>query len=241
VSGWATPGRSSLLAATLARVEDFLLAPAEARDRGASSRATSGQPPVVTVVPLAPRCGGTTVARGLAATFAERHAPGAAIVCGPSSSVALALQTGDATRLARAVDGYLDVPHRVTGRLCLVEVDARMARAAAVRTESALVIEVPHGCDASEAAALADVTVLVAAPRTEPSLVAVVGASLARTGPEPIVVAGRPGEEPGMAAEAAVALPDARLASRIALAGREPPGPLGTALSDLADRCEAAS
>jgi hypothetical protein len=35
-------------------------------------------------------------------------------------------------------------------------------------------------------------------------------------------------------------MPDSRLASRIALAGREPPGVLGAAIADLADRCEEA-
>ncbi len=61
---------------------------------------------------------------------------------------------------------FVDGPQRVSGRLCLVEADARIARAAALRNQAALVIEVPHGDDASEAAALADVTVLVAAAAT---------------------------------------------------------------------------
>jgi hypothetical protein len=103
------------------------------------------------------------------------------------------------------------------------------------------VVEVPHGNDASEAAALADVTVLVAAGDTEPSLAAVVGASLARTGPEPIVVTSRPGPDDDRPDSGVIELPDARLASRIALAGREPPGALGAALAELADRCEAAA
>jgi hypothetical protein len=224
------------LATTLARVEQFLLEPVD-RTHDVSV-APAVQPPVVTVVPLAPRCGGTTVARGLAATFAERAPLGAAIVCGPSGSVALALQTSSATSLARAVGEFADAPHRASGRLCLVEGDARIARAAALRNDAALVIEVPHGEDASEAAALADVTVLVAAPDTEAPLAAVVGASLARSGPEPILVVGRPGEGTAPPDTAAITLPDARLASRIALAGREPPGALGAAMAELADRCE---
>jgi hypothetical protein len=69
----------------------------------------------------------------------------------------------------------------------------------------------------------------------------VVGASLARTGPEPILVHSRPGEDRARQDPAAIALPDARLASRIALAGREPPGALGTALAELADRCQEAA
>jgi hypothetical protein len=235
MSGWATPRRAGVLATTLARVEDFLLEPADRVDH--EPPAPPAQPPIVTVVPLAPRCGATTVARGLAATFATRGTLDAAIVCGPTSSVAFAIQTGGAARLARSVGDFVDAPYRVSGRLCLVEGDARIARAAALRSQAPLVIDVPHGADASEAAALADITVLVAAAETEPALASVVGASLARSGPAPIVVIGRPGEEEP-AAPAAVELPESRLGSRIALAGREPPGALGAAVAELADRCE---
>ena len=241
MSGWATPRRASLVATTLARVEGFLLEPAERPAPDLQPPVPPAQPPVVAVVPLAPRCGGTTVARGLAATYAARGALDAAIVCGPTSSVALALQTSGAARLARAVGDFADAPYRASGRLCLVDADARIARAAALRNDATLVIEVPHGSDASEAAALADVTVLMAAADTEPSLAAVVGASLARSGPDPILVAGRPGEGDPLCDGAVLALPDARLASRIALAGREPPGALGAVLAELADRCEAAA
>ena len=237
MSGFAAPRRGGFVAATLARVEEWLLDPVDAPDVAGTNEPLD--PPVVAVVPLAPGCGGTTVARGLAATFAARTALGAAIVCGPSGSVALALSTSGAGRLARAVEDFVDGPRRVSGRLCLVEADARIARAAALRNQATLVIEVPYGEDASEAAALADVTVLVAGPRTEPSLAAVVGASLARSGPDPIVVSGRPGEDDrAPLGEDTIDMPDARLASRIALAGREPPGALGIALAELADRCE---
>jgi hypothetical protein len=129
----------------------------------------------------------------------------------------------------------------VSGRLCLVEGDARIARAAALRNQAALVVEVPHGHDASEAAALADVTVLVAAGQTEPSLAVVVGASLARSGPDPILVTSRVTDEDPGPPSADLRMPDSRLASRIALAGREPPGALGLAIAELADRCEEAA
>jgi hypothetical protein len=52
-------------------------------------------------------------------------------------------------------------------------------------------------------------------------------------------VIGRPGEETP-ATPATVELPESRLGSRIALAGREPPGALGAAVAELADRCEEA-
>ena len=126
----------------------------------------------------------------------------------------------------------VDAPHRVSGRLCLVEGDARIARAAALRNQCALVIDVPHGADASEAASLADVTVLVAAGETEPALAAVVGASLVRdrAGAAARASAGRTRTSPWRPTRT-FELPDARLASRIALAGREPPGALGAAIA----------
>ena len=237
MSGLAAHRRGGLVATALTRVEEFLLDPVD-DEIAVSPAVPPAPPPIVAVVPLAPRCGGTTVARGLAATFAAREPLGAALVCGPSSSVALALSTSGAARLARAVADFVDAPQRVSGRLCLVESDPRIARAAALRNQAALVVEVPHGEDASEAAALADVTVLVAAGDTEPSLAAVIGASLARTGPEPILVTGRPGDDGRLADFDAIVCPDSRLASRIALAGREPPGALGAALAGLADRCQ---
>jgi hypothetical protein len=238
VSGFAAAGRGRSVATALARVEGWLFQPAERVDRDVSPPPAPAEPsPVVAVVALSPRCGATTVARGLAATFAARSSVGAALVCGPSASVALSLSTPSATRLGRSVGEWIDAPHRVSGRLCLVEGDARIARAAALRSECALVVDVPHGADASEPSALADVIVLVADGDTEPSLAAVVGAALARSGPEPVVVVSRPGEESRSRVDADFELPDARLASRIALAGREPPGSLGAALADLAERC----
>ena len=239
MSGWATAGRAGLVATALTRVEEFLLEPAETEAH--ERPAPSAPPPVVAVVALAPRCGSTTVARGLAATFAARSPLGAALVCGPTGSVALALSTPGATRLGRSVADWLEATHRVSGRLCLVDGDARIARAAALRNQCALVVDVPHGADASEPASVADVVVLVAGTETEPALAAVVGASLVRSGPEPLIVLARPGEESPAPGSVDFALPDARLASRIALAGREPPGALGAAVAELAERCAEAA
>jgi hypothetical protein len=238
VSGFAEPRGGRLLATALARVEEWLLDPAERAD-GASAQPAppASDPPIVAVVPLAARCGSTTVARALAATLAARSTLGAAIVAGPSGSVALSLSTPGATRLGRSVGDWIDAPHRVSGRLCLVDADARMARAAALRSQCALVIDVPHGADASEPAALADAIVLVAGADTEPALAAVVGAALAGAGPEPLVVVSRPDAESVWLGRADFELLDARLSSRIALAGREPPGVLGAAIAALAERC----
>ena len=235
MTGWAAAGRRGLVASALAKVEEFLLEPTEATAR--EPAATPAVPPVVAVVPLAPRSGGTTVARGLAATFAAQSTLGATIVCGPTGSVALSLSTPGATRLGRSVGDWTDAACRVSGRLCLVDSDARIARAAALRSQCPLVVDLPHGADASEGAAVADVVVLVAGPETEPALAAVVGAALVRSGPGPLIVLSRPLEDSPMAGSAHFELPDARLASRVALAGREPPGALGQAVASLAARC----
>ena len=235
MTGWAAAGRGGLVASALAKVEEFLLEPADDAAREAVSAAAV--PPFVAVVPLAPRCGGTTVARGVAATFAAQSALGATIVCGPTGSVALSLSTPGATRLGRSVGDWTEAPYRVSGRLCLVDSDARIARAAALRSQCPLVVDLPHGADASEATAVADVVVLVAGPETEPALAAVVGASLVRSGPGPLIALSRPLEDSPIAGIADFELPDARLASRVALAGREPPGALGAAIAGLAARC----
>jgi hypothetical protein len=239
MSGFTAARHGGMVATALARVEEWILDPAETLDAAPAPPASG--PPIVAVVPLAPRCGSTTVARGLAATFATRSTLGAAIVCGSSGSVALALSTPGATRLGRSVGDWIDAPHRVSGRLCLVEGDARIARAAALRSDCALVVDVRHGADASEPAALADIVVLVAGADTEPSLAAVVAAALVRSRPEPLLVVSRPNADSAEAAHADFELPDARLASRIALAGREPPGSLGAKLAELADRCAQAA
>jgi hypothetical protein len=240
MSGLAAARRRSLLANALAHVEDWLVESGDAPCT-ADSPPPPDAVPIVTVVALAPRCGGTTVARGLAAVLASRSTLGAALVSGATGSVAPALSTPGATRLGRSVDDWSDAPNRVSGRLCLIDGDARQARAAALRTRCALVIDVPYGVDASEPSALADQVVVVAAPATSPALAAVVGASLTRSGPSPLIVVNRADGDDAWAGRADHELPDTRVASRIAMAGREPPGALGAALGELADRCSEAA
>jgi hypothetical protein len=241
VTGVAARRGAGLVASALARAEEFLLDAPEESETQALAPEPALPPLVVAVVPLARGCGGTTVARGLAATLALRAAPGAALVCGPTGSVALSLGSPAAARLARAVGEQIDEAARVSGRLCLVDADPRIARAQALRREAPLVVDVSYGSDAGEATSLADAIVLVAGPETEPALAAVVGASLARSGPAPFVVVNRAEDEGPWAEHEALRLAEARLASRIALAGREPPGALGVALRDLADACAEAA
>jgi hypothetical protein len=228
-------GRAGFVAAALAHAERFLL---EAPERDNEWPAPSApRPPVVAVVALAPRCGTTTVARGLAAALAARAEARVGMVCGPCGGVSLAIATAPAARLSKAVADQIDVAARVSGRLCLIDCDPRIARAQALRNEVPLVIAVPTGWDPSESTSLADAIVLVAGGSTEPALATVVGASLARSGPEPLVVVSRPEEGTAWDDRPAWQLADSRLGSRIALAGREPPGSFGALLVELAERC----
>jgi hypothetical protein len=113
----------------------------------------------------------------------------------------------------------------------------RAALAGAVLYLAPLVLDVDDPQEAATAAALADRVLLVAGPRTEPALAPVVGESLARVGPEPVIVLNR--AEPGeatWAGRAHLELPDSRMGAQLALAGREPRGELGRAVSLLADR-----
>ena len=75
----------------------------------------------------------------------------------------------------------------------------------------------------------------------EPSLAAMVAESLARVGPQPLVVVNRAGpDHEGWRGVAALELPDARMGAHLALAGREPRGELGRVVGELADRCAGA-
>jgi hypothetical protein len=65
----------------------------------------------------------------------------------------------------------------------------------------------------------------------------VVAAWLARVGPEPAIAVNRASDNGPWAGRPVVSLPEARAGARIALAGREPPGALGTAIDELADWC----
>jgi hypothetical protein len=228
-------GRSGIVATALAHAERFLLDAPE-RDAARTSH-PAPRPPVVAVVALAPRCWTTTVARGVGAVLAARAETGVGLVCGPCGGVSLAIATAPAARLSKGIAEQVDAAPRVGGRRCLIDCDPRIARAQALRNEVPLVVDVPHGADPSEATALADAIVLVAAGSTEPALAAVVGASLARSGPEPLVVVSRPDEDAIWDDRPARRLADSRLGSRIALAGREPPGSFGAVLGELADRC----
>lgn len=227
--------RHGLLATALARVEDFLLEPAEPR-READPPPRSVSRPVIAVFGLARRCGATTVARALAAELAARDG-GAAAVSSPVSAAGIPLASPAAARLAKAL---AEVPHartRAVGRLCLVDGPSPVELADAARLQAPLVLDAGSDEVGGAAAAVADHVVLVGAPPVEPALAAVVSGCLARVGPSPLVVLNRARPDAGWEGRPALELPESRMGAQLALGGREPRGALGRAVAELADLC----
>jgi hypothetical protein len=231
VTAWPEQRRGgSLAAAVAARAEAWLLEPAPAR----SERAERELPPraVVAVVGLGPRCGTTMLARAVAVELARRDGSGAAIVSASSVPTAPVLATGAARRLARAIGS------RAVGRLALLPADDPALRQIAGDRGASLVLDVGHGTPPEVAVALADQVLLVASPAVEPALAEVAAETLAK---RPLVVLNRAAEPEGWRRGPDALVPDSRVAATLALAGRDPIGPLATAVAGLADACATAA
>ena len=233
----ATPSRVAV-ADALASVERRLLRSVEPSppDR-ALSEAPQRPRPVVAVIGLRRGCGATTLARALAVELAARDPARAAAVCGRAPSGPAPLRSAAAARLARTLSAVAPGGSRAAGRLCLVETEQLLALTAAAMDVAPLVLDVRAGAPAAAAASLADHVVIVAPSGLEPSLAAVVVASLARVGPEPICVVNRARDPGPWTGRAAVLLPETRLGARLAGAGHGTRGAFGRALAELADRC----
>jgi hypothetical protein len=233
----AEVARRGLLAAALARVEDFLLEPAEpARE---DSPGPNLRRPVIAVFGLARRCGATTVARALAAELAARDG-GAAAVSSPASAAGIPLASPAAARLAKAM---ADLPHartRAVGRLCLVEGPSPVELVDAARLLAPLVLDAGSEQVGGAAAAVADHVVLVAGSAVEPALATVVCGCLSRVGPQPLVVLNRAEGDSSWKDHARLELPESRMGAQLGLGGREPRGALGRAVAELADLCKEA-
>lgn len=229
-------GARGALASALSAAADWLVAPADGAEERQAPDATLRECPVVAVVGLAARCGTTTVARALGAELAARDHGGATAVTCSTLGGAVPLGLPAAGRLARTLAPVAEGRTRACGRLCLVDCPDRAALAGAVLYLAPLVLDIGDPDGASAAAALADRVVLVAGSGTEPALAAVVSESLARVGPEPVIVLNRaePGEGPWHG-RAHVELPESRMGAQLGLAGREPRGELGGAVAGLAD------
>jgi hypothetical protein len=181
---------------------------------------------------LAARCGTTTIARALAIELAQRDRSGAAIVSATARGPAPALATAAARRLARALPREAASP---AGRLCLLDPDDPAVRELARTRPAPLVLDVAHGEPPEGPLALADAAVLVATPSVEPALADVVAASLTRGGVMPPIVLNRAGELAAWSGRDAIAVAEARLGARLALAGRDPTPGLSRPIADLAD------
>lgn len=228
-----------MVATALARAGSWLLEPVDAVERPAAIMLH----PVVAVVALASGAGTTTVARALAIELATRHPVGAAVVGGDVRASPLAVASRSATVLARAVGTSGVGQPRSAGRLCLVEGGDDGALADRVRSLAPLVLDVGYRQPASVPVSLADHVALVASPAVEPALADVVGASLARIGPPPLVVLNR--SEPSVddperwVGRADMEIGDAGAIARLATAGRVRGRTLGTGLAELGERCVA--
>ncbi len=227
-----------VLAAALGAAVDWLVEPAADAPTAPPAEVVVErleERPVVAVVGLRPRCGATVVARALAAELAARDPGGAAAVTAtgaPGGGVPLGLPA--AGRLARTLTPVSGGTARACGRLCLVPVADTVRLADATRYLAPLVLDVGDPQEAHAAAAIAGAVVLVGGRGIEPALATLVAESLARVGPEPVIAWNRGGEH-DPPASAAVQLPEARLGARLALAGREPRGPLGSAIRSLVE------
>ena len=236
------PPRRGLLTAALATAGSWLLEPAEPRPEPEPPVAT-GSRPVVSVFGLAPRCGATTLARGLGAELAGRS-EGACAVSGSGPAGGIPLGTPAAARLARALAELAPGRPRASGRLCLLEADDPLELADLARALAPLVLDAgraPGGAHAS----VADSVVLVAAHSVEPSLALAVAATVSRVAPRPLVVLNRPkrsGDAADRWADAAdLVVPDSRTGAQLAMSGREPRGAFGRGVAELADLCEVAA
>lgn len=223
-----------------AAVASFLIEPIES-DAPAVSQWPDGFRPVVAVAGLRRDCGVTTVARALATELALRDVGGAALVtaAGLGPGGIPPMRTVAAGRLARAASRSLPSPTRAAGRLCVAEcpepADASWVDVA--RRLAPLVIDVKDHSDAAVAASLVDAVVLIASPSDEPALADVVSQSLGRVGPEPIVVLNRDlGDGDRWREQDLVRLPEARVAARLASAGRETRGAFGRSVEALAEQ-----
>ena len=234
-----------LLAAALARAEAFLLEPVPPSEPGrAPGPPATSKRPIVAIAGVIPGCGATTVARALAAELALRDSLRSAVVSGADARGSLPIGTPAAGRLARLVTSRAGVEARASGRICLAPVVEPAQVEVTLRGLATVVLDVEGAAAAAAAASVADQVVLVATPGVEPALAAVLAGSLARVGPEPMVVLNRAAGDGEFAGESSwrgrahLTLPLSHAAARLGLSGRGAGGAFGAAIAELADLCE---
>ncbi len=232
-------GSRGPLSTALAAAGAWLLEPARPAVEPVVS-APGALRPVVAVFGLRRGCGVTVVARALAAELAGRDATGAAAVHCDARAAGIPLATRAAGQLARMLAEVPGADTRAVGHLCLVGGAECGALADTARHIAPLVLDAGASALGGVTAALADEVVVLGNPAVEPALAGVAVECLARLGHQPIVVLnrGRADLDADWSARAAVVLPESRMGAQLALGGREPRGPLGRAIAELADRCE---
>ena len=235
MTAWPERRRGGFAAAVAARAEAWLLEPAAPRARHAERSLPPR--PVVAVVGLGRGCGATTLARALGVELARRDPGGAAAVVGtrPAAGPGAVLATAPARRLARGLTALGCDEARAVGRLALVGPDDAALTGVAGERPAPVVLDVSHGAAPERPLALADRAVLVASPDVEPALAAVAAKALARDGIAPLVVVNR--RLDGAGAPAGLVVGEGRLGARLALAGRDAVGALGSVAAALADAC----
>jgi hypothetical protein len=222
--------RPGLVAAALAQVETWLLEPLP--ERGVAwGEAEPSARPVVAVVGVAPGCGTSTVARALGARLAAADPGGAAVVAGAGTPPPFAPAVRSASRL-RIRLGDMGGDSWAAGRLCLSRTPDLQGLVAAASSHAPVVLDA--GADVG---ALARAVVVVAPPRAEPALAALLAQSLGGPGCQPLVVVNRAVRSGRWAGRAALGLPDSHTGARLAAAGWEARGALGRAIGELAALC----
>jgi hypothetical protein len=210
----------------LARLGEWLVEPASAPtfpDQGRISPLTPERDrPVVAVVALAPGCGGTTLARALAAVLARQDHGGAAIVAASDAPAGSRLATRGATRLA----ARLGLAAHASGRLCFTaqEFHPALARLAPVVFET------------TAPAPRAQLTILIAPGDGEPALTELA----ARAHTKPLTIATHTADQARWQDRAFLLLPQSRTSARLAAAGWEPRGAYAAAVARLAEAACAA-
>jgi hypothetical protein len=226
----------ALIANALARVQAFLLEPAEESlgVRPATSLPVRFAPasPItdlrVVVLGLTPRCGSSTVARGLAVALGRVRGRV------PQLIAVQAEQSQASALVGRPFAGGLrwEAPRSLSG-VELVEYGRTVGALAG--GPSALVWDVASGETerATSAAAGADAVVLVAPGTSEPALADLVARMLGERHGRVLLVAARV-SDPAPWGERATCLPDSRLGAALVTRGRRATGELGLAFDGLA-------
>jgi hypothetical protein len=225
---------ASLLTAALARAQSFLLEPSAPRAATpASVTSTAFDDRIaadsieVAVLGARPRCGATTVARGLAAALALPGVrPAHVIALDRSPTAAHSLE------IAGGGSGW-EVPAALADGAEVAEYGAMVSRLAGRPAAIVWDVAASEVGRAHALACAADVVVAVVVGESEPALGELLGEMLGARFGRVLVVANR-ADPDRWRRRTAACLPDSRLGALLAGRGRRAGGALGGALAELA-------